>query len=224
MKLREKDISILAKTIERKKGYIINKESFRLDLSPARLYLAIKEEIKLNTENLQTVYPVSITLFESVINYTNNTKPDSTFVGLKEYSRETNVRASVIKKILTANNYLRDQCYPTDKSYRLGCVFTTFHQYKSTAMNTRIPEILTLWKVSFLENILVRHREELKVLSEMFSYSKPRSKNECLNQIRIHSEFIGNPENTESQFYQERTKILERYKRFYTKHYSIDDI
>jgi hypothetical protein len=200
----------------------------------AKIFTSIKNNAKKYLENCQKVNSLALTITKSLINYNKKNLPTEMHIGLKEYAKFHNLRIGVIKKILAIKGYLVDS-YPTGKSFRMDVVFTTYHKYKNTAMKTSTPEILTLWKKGFLDKILKNSENEVKDLSEHYTYSKPRSNNECFNMIMIHYEYltkekladiedlhlIMNKLNKKNYNNNElkRFKILQRYIKFYFKNY-----
>lgn len=200
----------------------------------AKIFTSIKDNVKKYLENCSKVNSLAITITKALINYNKNNLPTEMHIGLKEYAKLHNLRIGVIKKILAIKGYLVDS-YPTGKSFRMDIVFTTYHKYKHTAMKTSIPEILTLWKKGFLDKLLKNSENKVNELSEQYTYSRPRSSNECFNMIMIHYNYLikENLKEIESielilnrinkKNYNEnelkRFKILKRYINFYVKNY-----
>lgn len=229
------EIKITKSVLSRKIGLnrvIINTEE---KYTEAKLFLTIKESIKNNLDDQPKINSLSLTITKSLINYKKKNLPNEIYIGLKEYSKNNNLRIGVIKKILNLKGYIVEN-HPTGKSFRMNVVFTTYHKYKNSNMKSRISEILILWKKDFLDRIIKRSIELVNNLSEIYTYSKPRSINECLNMIKIHYEYTSNYKfisvndvneflNTTNinDFYDNklnRFKILKRYLNFYTKNYN----
>lgn len=229
------EIKIISSVLSRKIGLekeIINKNE---KYTEAKLFLTIKKSIKNHLNDKPKINSLSLTITKSLINYNEKKLPNEIYIGLKEYSKNNNLRIGVVKKILNIKGYIVEN-YPTGKSFRSQVVFTTYHKYKNTNMKSRISEILTLWKRDFLDRIIKRSMELVIKISENYTYSKPRSINECLNMIKTHYEYISgykfisineintflNSVNT-NDFYDnklDRFKILRRYLNFYTHHYN----
>ncbi|MEN1508372.1 hypothetical protein, partial [Pseudomonas aeruginosa] len=110
------------------------------DYTEARLFLTIKSSIINLTDNKPKINSLSITAAKSIINYNKKITPNSSYIGLKEYSRINNFRIGAIKKILNFRGYIVMNS-PTVKSFRMNVVFTTLHKYKNTQLNSRIPTI-----------------------------------------------------------------------------------
>ena len=228
------EIKIMNSILSRKLGF--NEEIIKASekYTEAKLFLSIKNSIKDYFEDKSKINSLSITITKSLINYKQKKIPNEFYIGLKEYSKNNNLRIGVIKKILHSKGYIVES-YPTGKSFRMNVVFTTYHKYKNISMKSRISEILTLWKKEFLDRLLKRSIEFLKNLSEKYTYSKPRSINECTNMLKIHYEYISDLKFIDiytisnylilfdiNNFYDnklERFKILKRYFKFYIDNY-----
>jgi len=223
--------SILSRKIGLKKEIINKNEKY----TEAKLFLTIKKSIKNYLNDKPKINSLSLTITKSLINYNEKKIPNNIYIGLKEYSKSNNLRIGVIKKILNLKGYIVEH-YPTGKSFRMNVVFTTYHKYKNTNMKSRISEILTLWKKDFLDRIIKRSMDFVMKISENYTYSKPRSVNECLKMIKTHYEYVSGyrfvsiseinkflTSVSKTNFYEnklDRFKILKRYLNFYTNNYN----
>lgn len=240
MILKDKDLEFVKQIVKRKLG--VEKDLFCINhnYSDARLYLQIKSQLKDIIESTPQLNAYSITLTQSILNHKNKTEPSDGFISLKQFHEISGIRPNVVKKILTVKGYFLEN-HPTNKSYRLNCVFTTLHKFKVIAMKSRTETILTLWRASFLFALTKKHKDEVETLNEVFTYSKPRSERECFNQIQFHYTYlIGKPlgqyYNIElvllliesllkkelkemKATYKPRLEVLRKYLKFYQKHY-----
>ncbi|HCK4478025.1 TPA: hypothetical protein N0H21_001327 [Pseudomonas aeruginosa] len=235
MIFKEKEITMLEQILNKKIGFCGNIIDHKKDYTEARLFLTIKSSITNLANDKPKINSLSLTAAKSIINYNKKITPNSSYIGLKEYSRINNFRIGAIKKILNFRGYIVMNS-PTGKSFRMNVVFTTLHKYKNTQLNSRIPQLLTLWKKDFLDNLIKRNIEEFKKMSESYSYSKPRSINECTNLIKLHYEHINKIKFTdiysaiehikyiEEKYFDKNTtarlKILKRYVKFFTSNYA----
>lgn len=222
--------SVLSRKIGVKEEVISANENY----TEAKLFLYIKKLIKNFVDDKPKINSLSLTITKSLINYNKKTLPNEMYVGLKEYSKNNNLRIGVIKKILNLKGYIVEN-YPTGKSFRMNVVFTTYHKYKNSNMESRISEILTLWKKDFLDRLIKRSIDFINVFSEQYTYSRPRSIDECSKMLKVHYEYISGFKFIDihtmsnylvslniNDFYGNklnRLKILKRYVKFYLNNY-----
>jgi hypothetical protein len=241
MLFEDKEIKMTHEIIKRKIGTVENIDIIIPEkrYSEAKIYSKIKTNIKKFIVDISKLNSLTILITKSLINYTKKIIPESNYIGLKEYSKISNIRMSAIKKILGNKGYMVGH-YPTNKSYRASVVFSTYHKYKNSMMDKRIDEILILWKKDFLDRMLRNNQEEIVNLNEQYSYNRPRTTSECFNMITLHYEFIFrktlNNNNLLDEFsnikgvtidknidknLSNRFNILKKYIQFYLKNYVI---
>lgn len=241
MLFEDKEIKITHEIIRRKIGVVADLDIINTNnrYTEARIYSKIKSDIKRFIADLSKLNSLTIMITKSLINYTKQIIPEANYLGLKEYSKISNIRISAIKKILGKKGYMVGH-YPTNKSYRASVVFSTYHKYKNSMMDKRIDEILILWKKDFLDRMLRNNQEEIVNLNEQYSYSRPRTISECFNMIILHYEFIFRKSLNNNNLLDElsniksvtidksrdrnlsnRFNILKKYIQFYLKNYVI---
>ncbi|HEJ1837309.1 hypothetical protein JE006_22985 [Pseudomonas aeruginosa] len=153
-------------------------------LKPARLTMMIKG-LLLNL-SIRERHTIPNCLVKTYFNHVNKVEPAEDFLSLSDYSTlrstpEFTIRPSEIKRLLEKKLYLFGD-YPTNKSYRLGAVYTNFIDYQINRCK-RKKEILKLWKVSFLDRVINSQPEIFSECRKSFSFTRPRTENEGLNCI-----------------------------------------
>jgi len=193
MILKEKDLQFVKEIVRKKLGVVREIFLVNHNYTEARLYLQIKSELKDTIKSIPELNSYSITLTKSILNHKNRIEPSDEFISLKQFEKLSGIRPSVAKKMLIKQGYFIGN-HPTNKSYRLNCVFTRLHKFKVTAMKCRTETILTLWREKFLFGLLKKYKSEFLTLNEVFTFHKARSERECFNQIQRHYEaLIGKP-------------------------------